>query len=130
MRSKAYISLRSKTIGVGSWRWLRPPMPQFCFGYTNMLVSKNTKICVTPTRNLKFAFPPTRNPNACQWNIGCTGSQTQISHFGHVHFMFFVSIAFALGSQFPGEYKLKPTRGPKANGFASQWNIGLNVYGR
>ena len=62
-----------------------------------MLVSKSAKICITPTRN----------PNASQWNIGCVGSQTQISHVGHVHFIFFVSISFALGSQFPVEYGLK-----------------------
>ena len=56
---------------------------------------------------LKFALPPTGNPNASQWNIGCIGSQTQISCVGHVHFIFFVSISFALGSQFPVEYGLK-----------------------
>ena len=55
----------------------------------------------------KFAaFPPMRNPNASQWNIGCVGSQTQISRVGHVHLIFFVSISFALGSQFPVEYEL------------------------
>ena len=44
----------------------------------------------------------TRNPNASQWNIGCFGSQTQISHVGHVHFFFLVLISFALGTQFQG----------------------------
>ena len=100
INSIAYIPLRRKTIGVGSWRWLRPPTPQFCVRYTNMLVSKNA---LPPTPNLKFAFHPTQNPNANQWNIGCVGSQTQISRVGHVHFM---CISFALGSQFPVEYGL------------------------
>ena len=31
-----------------------------------------------PTRNLKVAFYPTRNPNASQWNIGCVGCQRKI----------------------------------------------------
>ena len=30
------------------------------------------------TQNLKFAFYPTRNPNASKWNIGCVGSQCKI----------------------------------------------------
>ena len=82
-------------------------MPQFCVGYTNMLVSKNVKICVTPTRNIKFALPPTQNPNASQWNIG-------IYKFcvGHVHSMLFVLISFALVTQ----------REPSL-----QWNMGLSV---
>ena len=31
-----------------------------------------------PTQTLKFAFYPTRNPNASQWNIGCVGTQHKI----------------------------------------------------
>ena len=65
-----------------------------------MLISKNAK-------TLRY---PTRNPNASQWNIGCIGSQKQNSGFGHVHFMCFVLISFALGSQ----------REP-----LFQWNMGL-----
>ena len=57
-----------------------------------------------------------RNPNASQWNIGCVGSQTQISHVGHVHFIFFVSISFALASQFPVEYGLNDIQGTLDNG--------------
>ena len=69
-----------------------------------MLVSKNA---LPPTPKLKIAFHPTQNPNASQWNIGCVGSHMQISRVGHVHFIFFVLISFALGSQFPEEYGLK-----------------------
>ena len=32
-----------------------------------------------PTPNLKFALAPTPNPDASQWNIGCVGSQREIS---------------------------------------------------
>ena len=64
-----------------------------------MLVSKDAKVCVTPMRTLKFALPSTRNPNASQWNISCVGSPGVGARVGHVHFMLFVSISFALGSQ-------------------------------
>ena len=103
---KAYIPLRRKTIRVGSWRWLGPPTPQFCVTYTNMLVSKNPKICGTPNAKYKICV----TPNASQWNIGCVGSQTQNLCVGHVHFMLFVLISFALVTQ----------REPSL-----QWNMGL-----
>ena len=45
-------------------RWLRPPMPQFCIGYTNMLVSKTLKFALPPMPNIKFVLPPMQNPNA------------------------------------------------------------------
>ena len=48
---------------------------------------------------LKFAFPPTQNSNASQWNIGCVGSLALGLCVGHVHFRFFVLISFALGSR-------------------------------
>ena len=69
-----------------------------------MLVSKNA-LPLTP--NLKVAFHPRQNPNASHWNVGFVGSQTQIPRVGHVHFIFSVSISFALGSQFPVEYGFK-----------------------
>ena len=50
-KCKAYIPLGRKTICVGSSRRLRPPMPQFRIGDTNILVSKNAKICGTPNAN-------------------------------------------------------------------------------
>ena len=55
-----------------------------------MLVSKNAKICFTPTPNLKFAFHPKLNPNATQWNIGYVGSSGIGAGVGHVHFRLFV----------------------------------------
>ena len=58
----AYIPLQRKTIGVGSCRWLRPPMPQFCVGYTNMLVSKNARMCVTPNTKPKICISPNAKP--------------------------------------------------------------------
>ena len=47
--------------------------------------------------------------NTSQWNIGCVGSPGVGARVGHVHFMLFVSISFALGSQ-------------HKRGF--QWNMG------
>ena len=49
-------------------------------------------------------------PNMIQWNIGGVGSSGVGARIGHVHFMFFVSISFALGTQrnaFLVEYGLK-----------------------
>ena len=48
---------------------------------------------------LKFAFPPTQNPNTSQWNIGCVGSLVLGLCVGHVHFISFVLISFALRSR-------------------------------
>ena len=56
-------------------------------------------------RNIQFALPPTQNPNTSQWNIGCN------FRVGHVHFMLFVLISFALVTQ----------REPSL-----QWNMGLS----
>ena len=96
------------------WRWDfalgQPPNSKIRVGNTNMLVCKNAKICVTPTRNIKFGLPPTQTPNASQWNIVWVGSPGIGSHVGHVHFMFFVLISFAFGSQ------RKPS---------FQWNMGF-----
>ena len=57
------------------------------------------KFAFSPTQNIKFAFPPTQNPNASQWYIGCVGSLALGVCVGHVHFIFFVLISFALGSR-------------------------------
>ena len=82
---KAFIPLQCKTIRVGSWCWLRPPMPQFCVGYLKVL---------------KFALPPMQNPNVSQWNIGCVGSPTHNFRVGHVHFICFGVDFFRVGSRF------------------------------
>ena len=72
---------------------------------TNMLVS-------FVLGNANFSRHPMQNPNMSQWNIGCVGYQTQISCVGHVHFMFFVLISFAFGTQ------RKPS---------FQWNMGFRL---
>ena len=48
---------------------------------------KTLKSCITPNANFKICVNP---------NIGCVGIQRQSSCVGHVHFMLFVSILFAL----------------------------------
>ena len=54
-------------------------MPDFSVGDTNMLVSFALGHAnfsrFYPTRNLKVAFYPMRNPNASQWNIVCVGKK-------------------------------------------------------
>ena len=58
---------------------------------------------VLPDAEPKSYVLPDTNPDASQWNIGGVG---------HVHFMLFMSISFALGTQ----CKL-----------VFQWNMGLTV---
>ena len=61
-----------------------------------MLVSKNAKICLIANANANICV----NPNSSQSNVGCVGSPGIGARIGHVHFMLFVSISFALGSQY------------------------------
>ena len=49
----------------------------------------------------------------------CVGGNANFSVFGYQHVGSFNVKLWCRGS--------KPTRGPNANGFASQWNIGLRV---
>ena len=53
----------------------------------------------SPTPILKFALPPTPTPYASQWNIGGIGPSGIGAGIGHVHFMLFMSISFASGTQ-------------------------------
>ena len=97
-------------------RWVlslaETPNAKFCIRNTNMLVSKNAKICVIPNANFEICVSPNAKPNATQWNVGCVESQTQISRIGHVLFIFFVLISFALGSQRELHFR---------------WNMGLSI---
>ena len=61
------------------------------------------------SKNAKFALPPTRNLNASQWNICCVGSQTQNDRVGHVHFIFLGVDFICVGALFSGEYVLNAT---------------------
>ena len=70
-----------------------------------MLVSEKTQ-------KIKFAFLPKQNPNASQWNIGCIGSLALGLCVGHVHFIFFVLISFASGTQ---------------RKLVFQWNMGIRL---
>ena len=84
----------------------------FALGIPTCWNLKMLKFALPPMPNLKFALPPMRTPNASQWNIGCVGTPGVGTHVGHVHFILFVSISFALGSQCK-------------RGF--QWNMGLRL---
>ena len=100
--SKAYIPLQRKKVALGPGVGLAPQRHYFALGIPTCWYLKM----------LKFAFPPMQNPNASQWNIGCVGSMALGLCVGHVHFIFFVLISFALGSQRKRSF---------------QWNMGLNV---
>ena len=83
-----------------------PKVPEFIVGDTNMLVSENAKP-LTP--NLKCVSPPTPNPKICV--IPDANPRRQSMEYrwhwipnatfrvGHVHFMLFMSISFASGTQ-------------------------------
>ena len=110
--NKAYIPLRrkikpifhcgAKLLALGPGIGLDPQCDDFALPISTCWYLKNAK-------TLRY---PTRNPNASQWNIGCIGSRTENTGVGHVHFMSFVLISFALGSQ----------REP-----LFQWNMGLRL---
>ena len=51
-----------QNVRVGALCWPRPPMPGFRVGDTNMLVSKNAKICVTPSAKPKICVTPNAKP--------------------------------------------------------------------
>ena len=57
------------------------------------------KFALAPTQNLKFVLAPTPTPDAIQWNIGGVGPSGVGAGVGHVHFMLFMSISFASGTQ-------------------------------
>ena len=53
-----------------------------------------TQVPMNPTR-----VTPNAKPNSSWWNIACVGSPSVGARVGHVHFVLFMSISFALGSQ-------------------------------
>ena len=73
---KAYIPLRRKILASGAGVGQYPPTAEFCVGDTNMLVSENANICVSPNAN------PRRQPVEYRWRW--------VSGVGHVYFMLFV----------------------------------------
>ena len=105
---KVHILLRRKKVVLGPGVGLAPQRHYFALGiptcwYLKMLVvSENAKICVSPDAK----------PNASQWNIGCVGSLALGLCIGHVPFIFFVLISFALGSRRKCSF---------------QWNMGLKL---
>ena len=90
----------AKNTRVGPSCWAIPLTQQFCIGNTNMLVSKNAKIWVTPNANAKICVTPNANPQRKQveyrsyWVL-----KSKIFGFGHVDFILFVIISFALLTQ-------------------------------
>ena len=109
----------AKPLALGPGVGLDPQRHNFVLGIPTCWYPKRRKFSLPLTPNLKFAFLPTQNPNASQWNIGCVGSQTQISPVGHEHFIILVLISFALGSQFPVKYGLNSSCRGSVGNYAS-----------
>ena len=103
---KAYIPLRRKTTGIGALRWVRTPTRRFCVIYTNMFVSKNAKVCITPNANAKICFTPNAKPQResveyrLRWVLNTKFSRWPCTfHFFGVHFI-------RVGSRFSVEHGL------------------------
>ena len=77
------------------------PHAQFRVGDTNMLVSKNAKICVTPNVN----------PQRKSMGYRLSWVPNEKCSVGHVHFIFLVSISFALGPFFQWNMDLRQVGG-------------------
>ena len=97
----------AKTFALGPGVGLDPQRQNFASGIPTCWYLKMRN----PRRQtLIFALPPMPTPDASQWNIGGVGSPTQNIRVGHVHFMLFMSISLASGTQ-------------RKHSF--QWNMGL-----
>ena len=67
-KMKAYSLYSTTTSNFSHWGFAfdNTPNVNFCIGHTNMLVSKNTKICVTLNANAKICVTPNVKPKRKQ----------------------------------------------------------------
>ena len=98
-RVKPIFHCDAKSFVLGPGVGLDPQCHNFTLPIPTCWYLKMLKFALPLTQMLKCALPPMPTPNASQWNIGCVGSPTPNFHIGNVHFIFFVSISFAFGSQ-------------------------------
>ena len=89
----------AKPFALGPGVGLDPQRHNLMLGIPTCWYLKTLKFALPQTRNIKFVLPRMQNPNTSQWNIGCVGSSMQNFHVGHIHFMVFVLISFALVTQ-------------------------------
>ena len=108
---KAIFHCDAKPFAMGPRIGLYPQRHNFALGIPTCWYLKMLTFVLPPKRNIKFALPPMQNPKPSQWNIGCVGSTTQNFRIGHLHFMLFVLVSFALVTQ------RKPSL---------QWNMGFS----
>ena len=104
-------------------RWGYRPTQKFALAIQTCWYLKAQKIALPPMQNIKIVLPPTQNPNASQWNIGCVGSQTKIFALGpkpkslhwpcrfHVVYPVFVCVGYPTQTLFSVEYGLKDRHG-------------------
>ena len=96
----------AKPFALGPGIGLDPQHHNFALPIPTCWYLKTLKFALPPTQIITFALPPMQTPNASKWNIVCVQFPGIGSHVGHVHFILFASISFALGSQCPVEYGL------------------------
>ena len=120
---KPILHCNANLLGLGPCIGLDPQCFNFALGIPTCWYLKMREFPLHLMPNLNL--PPTRNPNASQWNIGCLGSQMQISRVGHVHLSFFMLISFALDSVFEWnmDYRRFQLRGE--NEVRYQHSVGL-----
>ena len=104
LQCEAYILLQNKTTCVG----LDPHCDHLVWRYQHVGIQKvlRTSRESQPTQRKPQPQPtqsdsqsPNVRPNASWWNIVCVGFHRVGAGVGHVDFMLFVSISFALGIQ-------------------------------
>ena len=77
-----------------------------------MLLFRASRTQHKASQTLRESSRTQRHPNGSRWNIGRVGSTRVGAYVLHVHFIFYVLVLFALGSQ----------REP-----SFQWNMGLSA---
>ena len=112
-RFKPIFHWDAKPFALGPGVGLDPQRHNFVLEIPTCWYPKTIEFALPQTQTVRFVLPPKPTLNASRWNIGGVGSLTKNSRIGHVDFMLFVSILFALGSQ------CEPS---------IQWNMGLREF--
>ena len=92
---------------IGASRWSRDLMREFHVGDTNMLVSKNAQICVTPNANSKICVTLNANPQSKQVEYRSQWvPNAKFLRWPYTFLLFFGVDLIRVGSCFSVEYGL------------------------
>ena len=95
---------------VGALGWSRPPTPEFRFGDTNILVSKNTKVCITPDAKPQICFTTNAKPKgkSVEYRLRWVRNANFLALAMYMSF-FLMSISFVLGPVYQWNMDLRVT---------------------